>query len=388
MKKLGKKKPGHVNFRDSKLTRILGPSLSGNARVLIICHINPATEYSAETKNTLDFAERAMCVSTQAETNQTMQMVDTKQTSTSLEKESERKHQLVSTTEKVLEETHANLNNVQCQHDKEAKAMQNLQDELKTMGAKLADVEASQLKTVSQGQEAAARQVRTLQSQVSSLAAQLKQANENVSKSEQKLKHYEGRVEYMQGAIMQSSTNVEARESEIAALKSELAAVKEKSKVSVAKQTKKNGQLQSELDRVRKEMSDSLADARVTKEMSESLDKANMEIKQRNDILRTKEATISELQKKNEQLLNDIENVKIQLQKDVKSKNDEIKDKNQELAQTNALIEESKAATGNEVEKNRQLQLEINRVAKEKEKVVVDALKGKEKTERLSEEIQ
>ena len=192
----------------------------------------------------------------------------------------------------------------------------------------------------------------------------------------------------MQGTIMQSSMNVEAQESELAVLKSELAAVKEKAKVSVAKQTKKNEQLQSDLDRSQKEMSDSLADARVTKEMSESLDKANMEIKQRDDILRTKEATISELQRKNGQLLNDIENFKIQSQKNVKSKSDEIKDKNQELAQTNALIETSKAATGNEVEKNRQLQLELERVAKEKENVMVGVLEGKEEKERLSEEIQ
>ena len=35
--------PGsHVNFRDSKLTRILQPSLSGNAKMAIICCVTPA----------------------------------------------------------------------------------------------------------------------------------------------------------------------------------------------------------------------------------------------------------------------------------------------------------------------------------------------------------
>lgn len=39
--------PGaHVNFRDSKLTRLLQPSLSGNAKMSIVCCITPAERYS------------------------------------------------------------------------------------------------------------------------------------------------------------------------------------------------------------------------------------------------------------------------------------------------------------------------------------------------------
>ena len=35
--------PGtHVNFRDSKLTRLLQPSLSGNARMSVVCCITSA----------------------------------------------------------------------------------------------------------------------------------------------------------------------------------------------------------------------------------------------------------------------------------------------------------------------------------------------------------
>ncbi|ORX73689.1 kinesin-domain-containing protein [Linderina pennispora] len=36
---------GHIPYRDSKLTRILQPSLGGNARTLIICTITPAQDY-------------------------------------------------------------------------------------------------------------------------------------------------------------------------------------------------------------------------------------------------------------------------------------------------------------------------------------------------------
>ena len=60
------------------------------------------------------------------------------------------------------------------------------------------------------------------------------------------------------------------------------------------------------------------------KEMSESLNKADVQIKQRDDALRTKESALSELQRKNEQLLGDIKNVQVSSLKDVSSKSAEI----------------------------------------------------------------
>ena len=66
---LGQKNPGHVNYRDSKLTRILKPSLSGNARMAVICCISPSDNYLDETRSTLQFASRAKLVKTHAVTN-------------------------------------------------------------------------------------------------------------------------------------------------------------------------------------------------------------------------------------------------------------------------------------------------------------------------------
>lgn len=38
--------PGtHVSFRDSKLTRLLQPSLSGNAKMAVVCCITPSEKY-------------------------------------------------------------------------------------------------------------------------------------------------------------------------------------------------------------------------------------------------------------------------------------------------------------------------------------------------------
>eukprot|EP00986_Skeletonema_menzelii_P003772 scaffold1206_cov105-Skeletonema_menzelii.AAC.7 len=80
LEKLGNKEyssgGGHINYRDSKLTRILKPSLSGNARMGAICCISPAVQYSEETKSTLDFATRTMLVTTHAKSNEVVEHGD------------------------------------------------------------------------------------------------------------------------------------------------------------------------------------------------------------------------------------------------------------------------------------------------------------------------
>ncbi|KLO16727.1 kinesin-domain-containing protein [Schizopora paradoxa] len=53
-----KGKSDHVPFRNSKLTRMLQPSLSGNARISVICTVNPDANAVTETISTLLFAQR------------------------------------------------------------------------------------------------------------------------------------------------------------------------------------------------------------------------------------------------------------------------------------------------------------------------------------------
>jgi centromeric protein E len=48
----------HVPYRNSKLTRLLQPSLSGDARISVICTINPDANAVAESTSTLLFAQR------------------------------------------------------------------------------------------------------------------------------------------------------------------------------------------------------------------------------------------------------------------------------------------------------------------------------------------
>ena len=215
------------------------------------------------------------------------QLATTERKISSLEEELKANRDAASTAEKSLEETRAALDAVRVQYVGEAASAKKLEDELSTLTVKLADAEASKLKSASEDQEASAKQIRLLESQTSSLTMQLKEANDKARKSEGKLKDYEAKVESMQGTLMQSSTNVLARANE-------LAAAKEEAQLAMAEQAKKNERLRSELDRVTKEMSDSLAEA-------------NVEITQRGAVLERKERILAELQDKYDSVLDQME---------------------------------------------------------------------------------
>ncbi|KAJ7288316.1 P-loop containing nucleoside triphosphate hydrolase protein [Mycena rebaudengoi] len=69
-----KGKSDHVPYRNSKLTRMLQPSLSGNARISVVCTINPDAGAVSESTSTLQFARRIKGVHLNA---QKREVVDT-----------------------------------------------------------------------------------------------------------------------------------------------------------------------------------------------------------------------------------------------------------------------------------------------------------------------
>jgi len=54
--------PHHIPFRESKLTRLLQPSLGGNAQVCLVCTLTPSVNCVDESLSTLAFASRAKLV--------------------------------------------------------------------------------------------------------------------------------------------------------------------------------------------------------------------------------------------------------------------------------------------------------------------------------------
>lgn len=65
-----KKQPGHINFRDSKLTRLLQPHLSGNAAIAILCCASPAKLCVEDTRQTLKFAYNAKRIKLKPKVNE------------------------------------------------------------------------------------------------------------------------------------------------------------------------------------------------------------------------------------------------------------------------------------------------------------------------------
>ncbi|KAM9305492.1 uncharacterized protein PAF06_014052 [Gastrophryne carolinensis] len=59
----------HVNYRDSKLTRLLKDALSGNSRTVIIAHVSPSIFAYEETRTTLIYASRAKNIKTTVRRN-------------------------------------------------------------------------------------------------------------------------------------------------------------------------------------------------------------------------------------------------------------------------------------------------------------------------------
>ena len=54
----------YVNYRDSKLTRLLKDALGGNCKTVMIAHISPASIHFEESRNTLVYADRAKNIKT------------------------------------------------------------------------------------------------------------------------------------------------------------------------------------------------------------------------------------------------------------------------------------------------------------------------------------
>ncbi|XP_023641179.1 kinesin-like protein KIN-12D isoform X2 [Capsella rubella] len=63
-------KPRHIPYRDSRLTFLLQDSLGGNSKTMIIANASPSISCTAETLNTLKFAQRAKLIQNNAVVNE------------------------------------------------------------------------------------------------------------------------------------------------------------------------------------------------------------------------------------------------------------------------------------------------------------------------------
>ena len=66
---LAEGKARYVNYRDSKLTRLLKDPLSGNCHTVMVAHVSPADRHRDESRNTLVYADRAKNISNRVRKN-------------------------------------------------------------------------------------------------------------------------------------------------------------------------------------------------------------------------------------------------------------------------------------------------------------------------------
>ncbi|XP_077294969.1 kinesin-like protein KIF19 [Arctopsyche grandis] len=59
----------YVNYRDSKLTRLLKEALSGNCKTVMVAHVSPSLENREESRNTLLYADRANHITNKVKRN-------------------------------------------------------------------------------------------------------------------------------------------------------------------------------------------------------------------------------------------------------------------------------------------------------------------------------
>ena len=61
----------YINYRDSKLTRLLKDALGGNCKTVMIAHVSPNSVHFEESRNTLLYADRAKHIKTKVHRNVT-----------------------------------------------------------------------------------------------------------------------------------------------------------------------------------------------------------------------------------------------------------------------------------------------------------------------------
>lgn len=95
----GKKRGGHIPYRESKLTRVLQDALGGNSRTLMLACVSPADNSFDETLNTLKYASRARFIKNKPTVNlQALPQSDAEELQNEIE---ELKRQLVTQGEAI-----------------------------------------------------------------------------------------------------------------------------------------------------------------------------------------------------------------------------------------------------------------------------------------------
>ena len=159
--------------------------------------------------------------------------------------------------------------------------------------------------------QAQAKEVKLSEQTIATLKADIAKESKLRSEAIEARDTLQAKVDDLAKAIAVSKKNIQELAQERDRQVKELSAQVEQAKSTISREAEKSQKLQVEMDR-------------VTKDLNLQLDKADLAIKKRDEALKTKEAALSDLHAKNEQLKVDADGAIAQSQKESKAKADEI----------------------------------------------------------------
>ncbi|CAL8121186.1 unnamed protein product [Orchesella dallaii] len=149
-----------ASFRDSKLTRILKDSLSGNCRTVMVANVSPAGTMKEDTLNTLKYASQAKKITLQASQNtMTMQTCLSNFTRVveemtgkieELQEEQEKKNALAETLKQEIVTKDKLIESQQAELEAKDVMIRELQEQLRTQGKRV-DFSGTELRTGDSG---------------------------------------------------------------------------------------------------------------------------------------------------------------------------------------------------------------------------------------------
>ncbi|KAL7468873.1 hypothetical protein ACHAXS_009114 [Conticribra weissflogii] len=159
------------------------------------------------------------------------------------------------------------------------------------------ELEAALQKKIESLNADAEKVIKAKNDQIQQMTIRMEQMAKELSTNDAQINEFQAKITSMIAQVTESGKGIEARDGEIAKLRKALNEAEKQAQSTISEEDKKKEQLVVELERAKKELNDSLA-------------YADSEIKERDEAIKMKEAVEAELQAKLRQLEEDVKSAK------------------------------------------------------------------------------
>ncbi|RCH90981.1 Kinesin-like protein kip2, partial [Rhizopus stolonifer] len=324
----------HIPFRNSKLTRILQAALSGNARISVICTINPTLASKNESLNTLRFAQRAKLVKTAAKMTRILDnselqncLIRIAELQTKMQEkndlEAETRERLKSLLGLILTSSKATGDDDHIHNDEMFSRLSNLSQDTLVNETTMRDVVARCEEGFAAQIEAHQRQMEKMAMNIESMQDTLRVMESVNAKQNETLSKREAHIEKLKQELAASTAAAAAQASSLRASKVPTTSLSSKQKIIDGLEVKKAQQIKDEqeaIEALKQEKTEALARAqdmaellkkekaealRREQDMAEALKQEQKRIEilrqERNEILKKEQQQINEAMRKDQE---------------------------------------------------------------------------------------